>query len=73
MGGWGGKGCRSQVIQMNVVTVAGPIGPQVVANISALDQVSTPQLFYTRFYNHAHRLRLDKLLYLGLSRSSNGF
>jgi hypothetical protein len=32
-----------------------------------------PQLFYKYFYNHAHRLRLEKLLYLGPSRSSNGF
>jgi hypothetical protein len=30
--------------------------------ISGLDGVSTPQLFYTYFYNHAHRLRLEKLL-----------
>ena len=27
----------------------------------------------TYFYNHAHRLRLEKLLYLELSRSSNKF
>ena len=33
----------------------------------------TPGVFYTYFYNHAHRLRLEKLLYLELSRSSNGF
>jgi hypothetical protein len=37
------------------------------------DEVSTPQLFYTYFYNHAHRARLEKLLYIELSRSSNGF
>jgi hypothetical protein len=36
-------------------------------------QVWIPQLFYTYFYNHAHRLRLEKLFYLELSRSSNGF
>ena len=30
-------------------------------------------VFYTYFYNHAHRLRLEKLLYLGPSRISNGF
>ena len=34
-------------------------------------------VFYTHFYNHANRLRFEKLLYLGnfrgLSRSSNGF
>jgi hypothetical protein len=33
----------------------------------------TPEVFYTLFFNHAHRLRLEKLLYLELSRSSNGF
>jgi hypothetical protein len=31
---------------------------------SGLDRVSTPQLFYTHFYNHAHHLRLEKLLCL---------
>jgi hypothetical protein len=31
-----------------------------------------PEVFYTCFYNHAHRLRLEKLLYIELSRSSNG-
>jgi hypothetical protein len=30
-------------------------------------------VFYTYFHNLAHRLRLEKLLYLELSRSSNGF
>jgi hypothetical protein len=33
----------------------------------------TPGVFYTYFYNHAHRLRLEKLLHLELSISSNGF
>jgi hypothetical protein len=42
-------------------------------HISDIDKVCTPQLFYTYFYNHAHRLRLEKLSYLELSRSSNGF
>jgi hypothetical protein len=41
--------------------------------ISGVDPFSTPQLFYTYFYNHAHRLRLEKLLYIELSRSPNGF
>jgi hypothetical protein len=41
--------------------------------VSDLDPFSTPQLFYTYFYNHAHRLRLEKLLCIELSRSSNGF
>jgi hypothetical protein len=44
-------------------------------NISCVDPSSTPQLFYTYFYNHAHRLRLEKLLYtcIEFPRSSNGF
>ena len=42
-------------------------------HISDIEQVSTPQLFYTHFYNHAHSLRLEKLLYLEPSRSPNGF
>jgi hypothetical protein len=33
----------------------------------------TPGVFYTYFYNHARRLRIEKLLYLGLSRSSNNY
>ena len=41
--------------------------------VSDLDPFSTPQLFHTYYYNHARRLRLEKLLYLELSRSSNGF
>jgi hypothetical protein len=33
-----------------------------------------PGVFYAYFYNHAHRPRLEKLLYLvELSRSSNGY
>jgi hypothetical protein len=38
-----------------------------------IDKVPTPQLFRTCFYNQAHRLCLEKLLYLELSRSPNGF
>jgi hypothetical protein len=36
---------------------------------------STSGVFYTHFYNHAHRPRLEKLLYLELSRtrSPKGF
>ena len=37
-------------------------GGNTQMHISDLDQVSTPQLFYICFYNHAHRLRLEKLL-----------
>jgi hypothetical protein len=39
----------------------------------AIDQVWASQLFYTYFYNHAHRLRLEKLLYLEPSKSPIGF
>jgi hypothetical protein len=46
---------------------------RVVGYYSDVDPFSTPQLFYTYFYNHAHRLRLEKLLCIELSRSSNGF
>ena len=45
----------------------------VSRDVSGLDLVWAPQLFYTHFYNHVHRLRPEKLLYVGLSRSSNGF
>jgi hypothetical protein len=30
-------------------------------------------IFYTYFYNHARRSRLEKLLYIELSRSSSGY
>jgi hypothetical protein len=36
------------------------------------DSSSTPGVFYTNFYNHAHRLRLEKLLHVELSRSPSG-
>ena len=42
-------------------------------HISDLDSFSTPQPFHIYFYNYAHRLRLEKLLCLEPSRSSNGF
>ena len=41
-------------------------------HVSGLDPLRTPGVFYTYFYNHAHRLRLEKLLHLEPSRSSNG-
>jgi hypothetical protein len=48
--------------------------PTLTSNdVSHLHSSSTPGVFYTYFYNHAHRLRLEKLLYLELSRSPNGF
>jgi hypothetical protein len=34
---------------------------------------STPEAFYTHFYNHARRPRLEKLLCLELSRSLSGY
>jgi hypothetical protein len=40
---------------------------------SDLDQVWAPQVFCICFYNHARRLRLEKLLYIELSTSPNGF
>jgi hypothetical protein len=39
----------------------------------ALIRVRPPRVFCTYFYNHARRLRLEKLLYLELSRSPSGF
>ena len=42
-------------------------------HVSGLDPLRAPGVFYTYFYNHAHRLRLEKLLHLEPSRSSNGF
>jgi hypothetical protein len=34
---------------------------------------STPQIFNTCSYNHARRLRLEKLLHIGLSKSPSGY
>jgi hypothetical protein len=45
----------------------------VVINISPPNSSPTPGVFYTYFYNHARRLRLEKILYLEPSRSSNGY
>jgi hypothetical protein len=42
-------------------------------HVSPFHSRGTPGLFYTCFYNHAHRLRLEKQLYIELSRSSDGF
>ena len=39
--------------------------------ISHLHSSSTPRVFYTYFYNHAHRLRLEKLLCLGPTTAKN--
>jgi hypothetical protein len=45
----------------------------VELHVSDLDPFRTPGVFCTYFYNHAHRLRLEKLLYREPSRSTNGF
>jgi hypothetical protein len=42
-------------------------------NISHPHSSGPPGVFCIYFYNHARRLRLEKLLYLELSRSPNGF
>jgi hypothetical protein len=55
---------------------SGTRGPHMLAAcvyISHPDSSPTPGVFYTYFYNHAHRLRLEKLLHPELSRSPNGF
>ena len=38
------------------------VAPYCCTYISDLDSFSTPGVFCTYFYNHAHRLRLEKLL-----------
>jgi hypothetical protein len=38
-----------------------------------LDSFPIPPVFYKYFYNHAHRLRLEKLSYIEFFRSPNGF
>ena len=38
-----------------------------------LIRVGPPGVFYTYFYNHVHRLRLEKRLCIEHSRSSNGY
>jgi hypothetical protein len=50
-----------------------PLESRGLIYISELDSSWTPGAFYTCFYNHAHRLHLEKLLYIGLSRSSSGY
>jgi hypothetical protein len=42
-------------------------------HISPCDSRDAPEVFYTYFHKHAHRLRLEKLLYLELPRSPSGF
>jgi hypothetical protein len=44
-----------------------------VRYVSGLDPRSTPQAFNPRFYNHAYRLRLKKVLCLERSRSPSGY
>jgi hypothetical protein len=40
--------------------------------VSGVNSSSTPGVFYIYFCNHAHRPRLEKLLYIEPPRSSNG-
>jgi hypothetical protein len=49
-----------------------PVSTQLTVHISGLDPFRTPGVFCTYFYNHAHRIRLEKLVYLEPSRSPNG-
>jgi hypothetical protein len=52
----------------------GIIGATIPSNFSGVNSSSTPGVYYTYFYNHARRLRLEKkLLYIELSRSSNRY
>jgi hypothetical protein len=50
-------------------------GSQVASQSTGFNSSWAPGVFYTYFYNHAHRPRLEKLLYIELysSRSSNGY
>jgi hypothetical protein len=41
--------------------------------ISVILSSWAPGVFYTYSYNHARRLRLEKVLYIGLPRISNGY
>ena len=41
--------------------------------VSELNSSLTPGVFYTYFYNRAHRPRLEKILYIELFRSSSGY
>jgi hypothetical protein len=45
----------------------------IESHFSGLDSFPTPQVLHTYSYNHARRLRLEKLLYIGLYRRPNGF
>jgi hypothetical protein len=54
------------------VTAAVIVIVTLLYNASPLLSSWTPGVFYTCFYNHARRLRLEKLLYIELSRSSDG-
>jgi hypothetical protein len=57
----------------HLYTRTGTVRINTYIYISHLHSSWTPGVFYTYFYNHAYRLRLEKLLYLELSRSPNGF
>jgi hypothetical protein len=60
-------GCRSHCISQEAAAESEH------THISGFHSSSTPGVFYTYFYNHVHRLRLEKLLYIELSIRSNGY
>ena len=57
----------------NTCKIAGGCKATDLRYISHPNSSWIPGVFYTYHYNHAHRLRPEKLLYLELSRSPNGF
>jgi hypothetical protein len=67
---------RNNYVQYNTFTPqhpAVPLHPVLLIYISPRQSSWTPGVFYTYFYNHARRLRLEKLINLELSRIPNGF
>ena len=57
---------------LNSSWTRGIISPSYTAPLLSYFIYISP-LTYTYFYNHAHRLRFEKLLYLELPKSPNGF
>ena len=62
--------CRLLVLSYQILYVCTYI---LYIHISGFHSSSTPGVFFTYSYNHAHRLRLEKLFYIELSRTSNGY
>jgi hypothetical protein len=61
MSGYGGN---TQIYEL--IYISAPVTVPLI-------QVGPLGAFYTYFYNHARRLRLEKLLYRELSRSPSGY